>query len=42
MARTKILIKKNINSIIKKIPYKRIPIKIRIVKIYKKLLFIIC
>ena len=36
MARTKILVKKNINSLTKKIPYWRMPIGIRIVEIYKK------
>ena len=35
MARIKILIKKNINSLTRKIPYRKIPIKIKIVKIYR-------
>ena len=35
MARIKILNKKNVNSLIKKIPYQRMPRKIKMVRIYK-------
>ena len=41
MARTKILVKRNINSLTKKIPYGKMPIGIKIVGIYKQVLFII-
>ena len=41
MARIKILVKRNINSLTKKISYGRMPIGIKIVEIYKKLLFIV-
>ena len=40
MTRTKIPIKRNINSLIIEIPYRRMPIEIRIVEIYKKPLLI--
>ena len=36
MARTKILSRRNINSLTRKIPYKKIPIGIRVVKMPKK------
>ena len=35
MARIKILVKRNINSLTKKIPYRRMPMGIKIVEIYK-------
>ena len=41
MARTKILVKRNINSLTRKILYWKIPKGIRIVGIYKELLSIV-
>ena len=35
MAHIKIPVKRNINSLIRKIPYQKIPIGIRIIEIYK-------
>jgi hypothetical protein len=42
MAYIKILAKRNINSLIKKIPYWRMPIGIKIVGVPKELLSITC
>ena len=41
MARIKILVRRNINSLTKKNSYRRMPINIKIVEIYRKLLFIV-
>ena len=41
MARIRILIKRNINSLTRKIFYRKMPIRIRIVEIYRELLFIV-
>jgi hypothetical protein len=41
MARIKILGRKNVNNSTRKIPYGRMPIGIRIIKLFKELLFIV-
>ena len=41
MARIRVLSKKNINNLTKKIPYWKMPIEIKIVGLYKKLLSIV-
>ena len=40
MARTRILSQRNINSLTQKIPYRKMPIEIRVIGIPKKLLSI--